>query len=418
MTARPSWARSIPHGLAVRQEQRGAGLSRIFPGRAPRTALKRPQTQGEKVSGLCRNACGTFPPRIPPPLQTPGPCSARAGNGPRRKAAARAICGPPRPRGVQSATGSSVRGCAAPQLASRGRLPALSPVPRAPRPNAARPTGLSLRPLRPLRLRGLRAHRFRAWGPGCGACRRGRALADLRSRLRRPHPGSPSIGICALRPWPSGTAHPPLAPSPAYRGAWGTASVFLPPDLPRSGAGSPERRRLRRLRRAARGRARRAAQARRAFGWMHGRAGAERAAGRRAGHPLRPAPLAPLAGGPSGLVWGLSSWARRARPAVAEPVAFPESQAKRSRHNPRRLRLRTPPGMYRPVCPRPRRRAMRPPGAVLPPPSSAPKTGPQRPAAQRLFATFRHRKTPVSRRCRTEMGAQRFPPEISAGKAG
>ena len=47
-------------------------------------------------------------------------------------------------------------------------------------------------------------------------------------------------------------ARPPRAPSPAYRGAWGTASVFLPPDLPRSGAGSPERRRLRRLRRAAR----------------------------------------------------------------------------------------------------------------------------------------------------------------------
>ena len=84
---------------------------------------------------------------------------------------------------------------------------------------------------RPLRLRGLRTHRFRAWGPGCGACRRGCALADLRSRRCRPHPDSPSIGICVLRPWPSGTAHPPFAPSPAYRGAWGKASVFLPPGL-------------------------------------------------------------------------------------------------------------------------------------------------------------------------------------------
>ena len=162
----------------------------------------------------------------------PVPRSPRAGNGSRRKAAARAICGPRHPRGVQPATGSSVRGFAAPQLASRGRLPALSPVPRAPRPNAARPAVRSLRPLRPLRLRGLRAHRFRVWGPGCGACRRGCARTALRSRLCRPHPGSPSIGICALRPWPSGIARPALAPSPAYRGAWRSASVSLFPNAP------------------------------------------------------------------------------------------------------------------------------------------------------------------------------------------
>ena len=70
-----------------------------------------------------------------PVLGTPGSCPKRAGNGPRRKTAARAICGPRHPRGVQSATGSSVRGYAAPQLTSRGRLPGA--IPRSPRAQAA-----------------------------------------------------------------------------------------------------------------------------------------------------------------------------------------------------------------------------------------------------------------------------------------
>ena len=43
-----------------------AGLSRIFSGRAPRTAWKHPQTRGENVPGPCRSTGVTFPPRIPP----------------------------------------------------------------------------------------------------------------------------------------------------------------------------------------------------------------------------------------------------------------------------------------------------------------------------------------------------------------
>ena len=87
-----------------------------------------------------------------------------------------------------------------------------------------------LGPSVPSRLRGLRGHRFRAWGAGCGAWRRGCARNALRPRLRRSHPASPSIGICPLRPWPSGTAWPPLTPSPAYRGMWRNPSIFLLPE--------------------------------------------------------------------------------------------------------------------------------------------------------------------------------------------
>ena len=113
--------------------------------------------------------------------------------------------------------------------------------------------------------KGLRAHRFCAWGAGCGACRRGCARTALRPRLRRSHPAS----TCAIVGLPGGVGD----------------TLRLPDSrLLRSGAGSPGRRRVRRLRRLPRGRVRRAAQARRAFGWMHGCAGEERVAGRR---PMR-----------------------------------------------------------------------------------------------------------------------------------
>ena len=137
------------------------------------------------------------------------------------------------------------------------------------------------------------------------------------------------------------------------------AKTSVASTVMRSGAGSPGRGRLRRLRRAARGRARRAAQARRAFGGMHGRAGRERAAGRRIGHPRRPAPLAWLAGGPREL-WVLSASFDEGDVDIdrqrfcfhGHMTRLAERTPKPFHHNPRRLRLRTPPGMSKPVSAR------------------------------------------------------------------
>ena len=366
----------------VRQAEMKPGLSRFFPWRTPRLGAKSPETLGEKVSGGCRGEGETFPWRPPRPLlgargERVAPESCRAGHlrasSPSRSAVRHGLVGarlaPPRNW---------------PRAAASRRFP---PFPARPGPMPPGRRVARRGPSVPSRLRGLRAHRFRAWGAGCVACRRGCALADLRSRLRRPHPASPSIGICPLRPWPSGTAAPPLAPSAAYRGAWRKPSAYLLPELPRSGAGRPGRRRLRRLRRAGRGRARRAAQARRAFGRMHGRAGAERAAGRR---PMRrravPAPpetpdepsrRRPTDGGPAGRRLGARNTEARGLPRGRRPSttgcrATPTAGAGKTG-----------------VCPRPRRPAMRPFGAVLPPPCSAPRTGPQRRAARGLSGPIR-----------------------------
>ena len=120
------------------------------------------------------------------------------------------------------------------------------------------------------------------------------------------------------------------------------------------------------------------------------------------GHPLRPTPLASLAGGPRELF--------RAGNPVVQPKSMTEiygckllfckylkkvivSQFTRGGRTPKGGST-APLGMSEFVCPRPRRPAMRPFGAALPPPCSAPRTGPQRRAARGAFRP----KTPVSGR--------------------
>ena len=186
----------IPQNDAAGNRGTRPGLSRFFPWRTPRLGAKSPETLGEKVSGGCRGEGETFPWRPPAPARR-ARGTGRAGKLPRGPFAgllALAECSPPRAR--RCAAG------AAPQLASRGRLPSLSPVPRAPRPNAARPSGRSPWPLRPLAAAGPP----RASIPRLGGRMR-RMPAGLRPRRPAFAASPPASGLPIHRNLPA----PPLA---------------------------------------------------------------------------------------------------------------------------------------------------------------------------------------------------------------
>ena len=135
----------------------------------------------ERVRGLGEGSVLVAPARLARGTGRAG----RLPRGPFAGLVALAECSPPRaPR---------CAAFAAPQLASRGRLPALSSVPRAPRPNAARPPDRSLRRLRPLAAAGpARASIPRQWGrvrrSTAGLRPRRPAVRRQAARIRPPHP--------------------------------------------------------------------------------------------------------------------------------------------------------------------------------------------------------------------------------------
>ena len=155
-------------------------------GRAARTQGRRIQIVFLRAILSPTSRRSSSPAFSPPSRVFRLPACWRAGNGSRRGRPLRpstglvSLAGQPPPRLPR------LRALGASWLARNGHPPALPPVPRAHRPNAARPPVRFLRRLRLVRPQGLRVHRFTGWRAGGGAFRRGCARTGLRSWLRHP----------------------------------------------------------------------------------------------------------------------------------------------------------------------------------------------------------------------------------------